>query len=82
MKLNNQKLPNTNITLKEFKELLFQQFKAYPSMQTNYKNKTFIISNTYYENISIEVEQLCSFCSKLNIKFNSDIRFITIPLLY
>ena len=37
MKLINQKLPNTDITLKEFKELLFKQFIAYPMMKTNYK---------------------------------------------
>ena len=43
MKVNNTALPNTNITLKEFKELLYNKFKAYPLMFTDYKNNTFII---------------------------------------
>jgi hypothetical protein len=82
MKMNNQKLPNTDITLKEFKELLFQHFKAYPMMKTDYKNKTFIISETYYKNISVKIKQLCSICDELNIKYKTNINSITIQIAH
>jgi len=65
--MNKTLIPNTNITLKEFKELLFEKFKAYPMIYTNYKKNIFSISETYYENISITQNNLSSFCNKLNI---------------
>jgi hypothetical protein len=82
MKMNNQKLPNTDITLKEFKELLFKQFEAYPMMKTDYKNKTFIISKTYYDNVDIELKELCDLCDKLNIKYKVNISSVTIQIVH
>jgi hypothetical protein len=82
MKMNNQKLPNTDITLKEFKELLFKQFEAYPMMKTDYKNKTFIISKTYYDNVDIELKELCDLCDKLNIKYKVNISSVSIQIVY
>ena len=79
--MNNQKLPNTDITLKEFKELLFKQFEAYPMMKTDYKNKTFIISKTYYDNVDIELKELCDLCDKLNIKYKVNISSIEIQII-
>ena len=73
MKVNNTALPNTNITLKEFKELLYNKFKAYPLMFTDYKNNTFIITNTFYENIDITQDKLSMFCNELGVKCESDI---------
>jgi len=67
--MNKTLIPNTNITLKEFKELLFEKFKAYPMIYTNYKKNIFSISETYYENISITQNNLSSFCKKLNINY-------------
>jgi hypothetical protein len=81
MKMNNQKLPNTDITLKEFKELLFKQFEAYPMMKTDYKNKTFIISKTYYDNVDIELKEICDLCDKLNIKYKVNISSIEIQII-
>ena len=51
-------------------------------MKTNYKNKTFIISKTYYGNISIELKELCDLCNKLNIKYKVNISSITIQLVH
>ena len=68
MKINNKILPNTNITLKEFKKLLYNEFKAYPVMLTDYKNNKFIISNTFYDNINITQRKLSIFCNTLGIK--------------
>jgi hypothetical protein len=65
--MNNTLIQNTNITLKEFKELLFGKFKAYPMMKTDYKNQVFIITNTYYNSISITQDMLSSFCNELGI---------------
>ena len=73
MTVNNTTIPNTNITLKEFKELLYKQFKVYPTMQTNYKNNTFMISQTFYDNIDITQRKLGLFCNKLGINYKSDI---------
>lgn len=67
--MNKTLIPNTNITLKEFKELLFGKFKAYPMTKTNYKNKTFTIMNTHYDNISITQNMLSSFCNELGISY-------------
>ena len=69
MKINNKLIPNTNITLKQFKELLYEQFKAYPSMRTDYKNNTFTVSNTFYDNIDITQHKLSLFCNKLGIGY-------------
>lgn len=69
MKINNKVLPNTNITLKEFKKLLYDKFKAYPLMFTDYKNNTFMISNTFYDNIDITQRKLSTFCDILGIKY-------------
>jgi hypothetical protein len=55
--------------LKEFKELLFSKFKAYPIMKTDYKNQVFIITNTYYNSISITQDMLSSFCNELGINY-------------
>jgi len=67
-KHNHKLIPNTNVTVKEFKELIFENFKAYPLMYTDYKKNRFIISNTFYDNISITQRKLSLFCKKLNIK--------------
>jgi hypothetical protein len=81
MKVNNKVLPNTNITLKQFKEMLYDKFKAYPSMYTDYKDNVFIITNTYYEKISITQRKLSLFCNKLGIKYKKDVNCIIIQLL-
>jgi len=82
MKVNNKVLPNTDITLKEFKELLFKQFLAYPMMKTNYKNNTFIVTSTYYsDNINITVNKLCLACDKLGVKYKVNCDSIEIELL-
>ena len=60
-------IPTTNITLKDFKKLLFEKFKAYPTMELNYKKNIFTISNTFYDNISITQRKLSLFCNKLGI---------------
>lgn len=72
MKINNKLIPNTNITLKQFKELLYNKFKAYPNMQTDYRNNRFIIANTFYENVSITQRKLSLFCNKLGIEYNKE----------
>ena len=68
--MNKVLIPNTNITLKEFKELLYNKFKAYPMMRVNYKNNIFTISETHYEKVSITQNKLSSFCNKLIPLFN------------
>ena len=75
MKANNKTLPNTNITLKEFKELLFEHFKAYPSMRTDYKKNVFVVGETYYDKIEIKQNKLCTFCDSLGIKYKKSIRY-------
>ena len=40
-KHNSKLIPNTNTTVKEFKELAFKKFKAYPMMRINYKKNQF-----------------------------------------
>jgi len=68
--MNKMWIPNTNITVKEFKKLLFEKFKDYPMMYTNYKERTFSISPTN----SITQRDLRSFCKKLNI--NNEMRWV------
>ena len=65
--MNNKLIQNTNITLKGFKELLFDKFKAYPIMKTDYKNQVFIITNTYYDGTSVTQDMLSLFCNELDI---------------
>ena len=81
MKLNNLMLPNTNITIKDFKKLLYNEFKAYPMMFTNYKNNTFTIKNTFYENIDITQHKLVMFCDELKINYVKCIDGIKINLI-
>ena len=82
--MNNKSIQNTNITLKEFKELLFDKFKAYPMMKTDYKNQVFIITNTYYDDISITQDMLSSFCNELGINcelsYSSYVKCVKISL--
>ncbi len=81
MKVNNMILPNTNITLKEFKELLYNKFKAYPIMITNYKNNTFLIKNTFYDGIDITQHELQMVCDELNINYENTLNSISIKLI-
>jgi hypothetical protein len=76
MKINNKFIPNTNITLKQFKELLYNKFKVYPIMQTNYKDNTFIITDSF----DVTQRKLSSFCNKLGIKHKKYIKRIIIDL--
>ena len=66
---HNKLIPNTNVTVKEFKELIFEKFKAYPLMRMNYQKNQFEIVNTFYENVSITQDKLVSFCKKLPPKY-------------
>jgi len=81
MKVNNMILPNTNITLKEFKELLYNKFKAYPIMITNYKNNTFLIKNTFYDGIDITQHELQMVCDELNINYENTLNSVSIKLI-
>lgn len=81
MKVNNMILPNTNVTLKEFKELLYNKFKAYPIMITNYKNNTFLIKNTFYDGIDITQYELQMVCDELNINYENTLNSISIKLI-
>ena len=67
-KHNDKLVPGTNITIKEFKELAFKKFKAYPLMRMNYQKNQFEILNTFYKNVSITSDKLVSFCKKLGVK--------------
>lgn len=68
-KHNIKVIPNTNITLKEFKELIYDKFKAYPMMRMNYRKNQFEIVNTFYDNVDITQNKLSSFCNKLGVNF-------------
>ena len=47
-KHNNKLISGTNISIKEFKELAFKKFKAYPLMCMNYqKNQLSLCSNRF-----------------------------------
>ena len=81
MKVNNIVLPNTNITLKEFKELLYNKFKAYPFMVTNYKNNTFLIRNTFYDGIDITQHKLQIACDELGISYKNSFNGVYIELV-
>ena len=62
-------IPNTGITVKEFKELIYDKFNAYPMMRMNYRENQFEIINTFYDGVSITKSKLTSFCEKLGISF-------------
>ena len=64
-KHNNKLISGTNISIKEFKELAFEKFKAYPLMCMNYQKNQFEIVNTFYENINITQNKLISFATIL-----------------
>jgi len=81
MKTNNKIIPNTDITLKQFKKLLYNKFKAYPMMFTDYKNNIFVISNTFYDDINITQRKLSMFCNKLGIKHKKSYTQIKINLI-
>jgi len=67
---NSKLIPNTNTTVKEFKELAFKKFKAYPMMRINYQKNQFEICPTFYDgNININRDKLTSFCKKLGINY-------------
>ena len=75
MKINNKTLPNTNITLKEFKKLLYEYFKAYPTMNTNYKKNIFVMNETYYDGIEIKQNKLGELCDSLGIKYTKSYEY-------
>lgn len=64
-KHNSKLIPNTGVTVKEFKELAFEKFKAYPLMRMNYQKNQFEICPTFYDgNINITKDKLISFCEE------------------
>ena len=69
----NSYLPNTTITIKEFKKLCHEKFDAHPMMFMDYKYKKLIIMNSFYTklpcltHIDITQAKLSNFCKKLNI---------------
>ncbi len=67
-KHNSKLIPGTNTTVKEFKELAFKKFKAYPLMRMNYQKNQFEIVNTFYKNVNITQNKLISFCKELGAK--------------
>ena len=67
-KHNHKLIPNTKVTVKEFKELAFEKFKAYPMMRMNYRKNQFEIVNTFYKNVNITSDKLVPFCKKLGAK--------------
>ena len=68
-KHNNQIIPNTKITVKEFKKLIYDKFKASPLMRLNYRKNQFEIVNTFYDDVSITKKKLQKFCKELNINY-------------
>jgi hypothetical protein len=67
-------IPNTNITVKEFKELIYDKFNAYPMMRMNYRENQFEIVNAFYDGVSITKSKLTSFCEKLGI--NHELEYV------
>jgi hypothetical protein len=63
----NKLIPNTSITVKEFKELIYDKFEAYPMMRMNYRKNQFEIVNTFYTSFHITQNKLVAFCKKLGI---------------
>ena len=71
-KHNNKLIPNTKVTVKEFKELAFEKFKAYPMMRVNYQKNQFEICPTFYDgDIDITKDKLISFCKELSANYES-----------
>jgi hypothetical protein len=68
-KHNIKVIPNTDITVKEFKKLIYDKFKASPLMRLNYRKNQFEIVNTFYEDVSITKNKLQKFCKELNISY-------------
>ena len=66
-KHNTKVIPNTDITVKEFKELIYDRFRAYPMMRMNYRKNQFEIVNTFYTSFYITQNKLSKFCKKLGI---------------
>ena len=66
-KHNTKVIPNTSITVKEFKELIYDKFEAYPMMRINYRKNQFEIVNTFYTSFYITQNKLVTFCKKLGI---------------
>jgi hypothetical protein len=62
-------IPNTSITVKEFKEMIYDKFEAYPMMRMNYCKNQFEIVNTFYTSFYITQNKLAAFCKKLGINF-------------
>jgi hypothetical protein len=68
-KHNTKVIPNTSITVKEFKKLIYDKFKASPLMRINYRKNQFEIVNTFYDDVSITKKKLKKFCEELNINY-------------
>ena len=68
-KHNTKIIPNTSITVKEFKKLIYDKFKASPLMRINYRKNQFEIVNTFYDDVSITKKKLKKFCEELNINY-------------
>lgn len=66
-KHNTKVIPNTSITVKEFKEMIYDKFEAYPMMRMNYRKNQFEIVNTFYTSFYITQNKLVTFCKKLGI---------------
>ena len=62
-------IPNTSITVKEFKELIYNRFRAYPMMRMNYRKNQFEIVNTFYTSLYMTQSKLISFCKELSINY-------------
>lgn len=68
-KHNTKVIPNTDITVKEFKELIYDKFKAYPMMRMNYRKNQFEIVSTFYTSLYLTQNKLSAFCKKLGINY-------------
>jgi hypothetical protein len=64
-KHNTKVIPNTDITVKEFKELIYDEFEI--MMRMNYRKNQFEIVNTFYTSFHITQNKLVAFCKKLGI---------------
>ena len=66
--INSKVIPNTDITVKEFKEMLFEKFKARPMTTANYRRPYLIIHQTFYDGIDITTNKLFKFCNNVGVK--------------
>jgi hypothetical protein len=73
-KHNNKVIPNTSITVKEFKELMYDKFEAYPMMRMNYRKNQFEIVSAFYTSFHITQNKLVAFCKKLGI--NHELEYV------